>query len=817
MLEPPRWAFAWPVLLVLALLLVGLGYRVWRDRPSRDVNRWFAFQALVLAAWVAGVGAAHSGVLLNFWAPWTFGSAALLPLAFFGFTRTFPSRTPLGGRFFSTIVATISVGLCCASIATPWVVHTFTFTPEARFNRLTGPLYPLYAAFLPSATGALLTIQILRWRKAVGRARLQLQYYIVAVLIVAVGGFTTNLAIPTFTGRSTYSGLGPYFAAAFLALVGHSIIRHRLLDLRIVVSQSLTFTAAVIVSLVPGAAVFALFWPQLGGRLDRSDVVIGTVALSSVALLTPPLRDLAGSLLDRYVYRHRSNVRRVLRQASGELSASLDLSHVTSTLVGAAAEIIHAEGIALYLVTDSGIRLIGSNSSQSVGFGAPPILPAGVLRVAQQRPSALIAADEIERAAGDRSPETELDASLRRNDWALVAPIGAQGSLVGVLVIGRKLSGDQFSCDDLDAISTLANHAGSAVKNAQLYAESALAKDYIGSIVSTIQSGVIAVSPEGRIVLFNAAAEQMIGIPQPEIENRLIEALPQPLCDVLRAALVTPGRRTYPELLVSHDEPGRLAICTTAPLHDHAGKPAGAVAVFSDLTPLRELERQRSRAERLAEFQVLTQALAHEIANPLSPIKTMTRLLEHRGGDKTFVQEFRRIVTRELERIERLVDRLRTVGRPQRILLGRVNLCKAAVSATEVLTAIADERGISLNCDLPAGEVAVIGDTAEYEEVFVNLIKNAIEAIPAGSTQHQVVSIEIKASGGEALVRVEDTGPGFPSEVIDQIFVPFVSTKPRGSGLGLAICASVVQRAGGQIDVANAPQGGVVTLRLPLA
>jgi len=241
------------------------------------------------------------------------------------------------------------------------------------------------------------------------------------------------------------------------------------------------------------------------------------------------------------------------------------------------------------------------------------------------------------------------------------------------------------------------------------------------------------------------------------------------------------------------------------------------VAVFSDLTPLRELERQRSRAERLAEFQVLTQALAHEIANPLSPIKTMTRLLEHRGGDKTFVQEFRRIVTRELERIERLVDRLRTVGRPQRILLGRVNLCKAVVSATEVLTAIADERGISLNCDLPAGEVAVIGDTAEYEEVFVNLIKNAIEAMPSGATQHRMVSIEVKASGGEALVRVEDTGPGFPPEVIDQTFVPFVSAKPRGSGLGLVICASVVQRAGGQIDVANAPKGGIVTLRLPLA
>ena len=253
--------------------------------------------------------------------------------------------------------------------------------------------------------------------------------------------------------------------------------------------------------------------------------------------------------------------------------------------------------------------------------------------------------------------------------------------------------GINFPSEDLDAISTLANHAGSAVKNAQLYAESALAKDYIANIVTTIPSGVIAVSSEGRVVLFNAAAEQMTGILQSQVENARVEALPRPLGDALRTALATPERRTYPHIPVSSDDATRMAICTTAPLHDHAGQPAGAVAVFSDLTPLRELERQRSRAERLAEFQVLTQALAHEIANPLSPIKTMTRLLERRGGDKAFIQEFQRIVTRELDRIERLVTRLRTVGRPQGTILGRVDLCKAVVAATEVLSATAEERG----------------------------------------------------------------------------------------------------------------------------
>src|SRR5687768_10659022 len=99
--------------------------------------------------------------------------------------------------------------------------------------------------------------------------------------------------------------------------------------------------------------------------------------------------------------------------------------------------------------------------------------------------------------------------------------------MIGPLWPRLELKGlwSEFWSEDLDAISTLANHAGSAVKNAQLYAESAVAKGYIANIVSTIPSGVVAVSSGGRIVLFNAAAEQMTGILQAQAENAPIETL----------------------------------------------------------------------------------------------------------------------------------------------------------------------------------------------------------------------------------------------------------------------------------------------------
>jgi hypothetical protein len=129
--RPPRWTFDWLLLLVPAALLVFLGVRVWRDRPAREVNRWFAFQALLLAGWVTGVAAAHSGTALEFWGPWTFANAAMLPFVFVGFAQVFPERTSGLPRWLWRSIGTLSVLLSIACFATPWVVHDWAMTCNA--------------------------------------------------------------------------------------------------------------------------------------------------------------------------------------------------------------------------------------------------------------------------------------------------------------------------------------------------------------------------------------------------------------------------------------------------------------------------------------------------------------------------------------------------------------------------------------------------------------------------------------------------------------------------------------------------------------
>ncbi|MGH7392648.1 MAG: sensor histidine kinase, partial [Candidatus Rokuibacteriota bacterium] len=240
----------------------------------------------------------------------------------------------------------------------------------------------------------------------------------------------------------------------------------------------------------------------------------------------------------------------------------------------------------------------------------------------------------------------------------------------------------------------------------------------------------------------------------------------------------------------------------------------GAVAVFSDLTPVKELEAERRRVERLAYFEILASSIAHEIKNPLVAIKTFAQLIPRRHTDEEFVDEFSRVVTREIGRMERLVERLRTLARPSDRPKQRVDLGGPLGDAVEFLRPVFDEKRIALTVSLGEPPRAVIGDAGELESLFLNLLMNAFEATPPGGT----VAVHLAAGSGQFLVTVADSGPGIPPELVDHVFDPFITTKPRGSGLGLTICAGIAAAHRAKLRAANRPAGGALfTVEFPIA
>jgi two-component system, NtrC family, sensor histidine kinase HydH len=259
-------------------------------------------------------------------------------------------------------------------------------------------------------------------------------------------------------------------------------------------------------------------------------------------------------------------------------------------------------------------------------------------------------------------------------------------------------------------------------------------------------------------------------------------------------------------------------LCTVSPLRDHAGRLAGAVAVFSDLAPFKELDRQRARAENFATLQRFTQMVAHEIGNPLVPIKTLTKLLPTRVGDSAFASDLSRIVSRELERIERLVTRLRRLAPMTEPSYTDVDLHIPIQHALEVVEAEAEGNATRVEVLLASSPVLVVGDSAELEELFLNLLTNALEAVVDQPAQSRSIQISLDVNGDSAVATVRDSGLGISATVINQIFDTCVTTKPRGSGLGLAICKGIAERHQGRLTAANAAKGGAVFMvELPLA
>ncbi|PYN62914.1 MAG: hypothetical protein DMD92_01820 [Candidatus Rokuibacteriota bacterium] len=798
-------------LFMVAVIAFVLGMFVWRSRPGNHVNRSFAAFTLLVALWVLGVASFYTGISLDLWARLTFAAASFLPSTFLAFTRHYPNISRWPTRAWLTVSFLISSLFAIFSLTTRLIVADTAMTLTGPV-RESGILYPAFGFYFLAAWTTALTIFIVKLHRTRGRARLQLHYLTTGFAIGGAGGITTNLLLPLLTGSAEYNWVGPHFALVFVALVAHAIIRHRLMDLRLVVHRGLTLATAVLVSLLPVAVVMTLAWPRLSLYLEPHELALVLGAIAVVSLLIPVTRDVAGRILDRYVYRTQANFRRTVRTASTTLSRVLELNTLLRFLTDTVVISTRSEGVAIYLDERGAFRRAAHDRDPAAGhFATPDAAPLAAVR-ALAATRDLIVTDELMR--DDATVERHaLHDELTRLNWALLLPLISEGTVIGVIALGPKLSGDPFYPQDLDLLMTLANQAGVAVKNARLYAQVVLANEYISNIVATIESGVVAVDATGRIALFNRAAAQLTGLATADVLDRPDEVLPACLTDALRRSLAERRALTLPEAMLSDGTTTHPIICATSPLLDPAGAVLGAVAVFSDLTPLKELEAGRRRAERLAYFEGLASGIAHEIKNPLVAIKTFVQLLPRRTADERFVEEFGRIATREIGRVEQLVERLRTLSRPTDRPARPLDLRSPIVEAIETMRAAFEEKNIEVSVALGATPCVVVGDHAEIEQLFLNLLMNAHEATPPQG----MLRVELAVTGGHAVATVLDTGPGVPSELLERVFEPFFTTKQRGSGLGLAICTAIAQKHDARLRIANRPSGGAVfTVDFPL-
>jgi two-component system sensor histidine kinase HydH len=230
----------------------------------------------------------------------------------------------------------------------------------------------------------------------------------------------------------------------------------------------------------------------------------------------------------------------------------------------------------------------------------------------------------------------------------------------------------------------------------------------------------------------------------------------------------------------------------------------------------REFERRARIAEKLAAVGTLSAGLAHEIRNPLNAASLQLQLLERRvkrlAGDDEKLLEPIQMVQAEIARLSHLVEDFLRFARPADLYLRKFDANAMIRHIIELQRPEAARLGIELRAELPDEILYINGDRDKLQQVVLNVIRNAIEALD--ETGGNIVVSLTWADGGMLLLRVADDGPGIPDDILLRIFEPFFSTKPMGTGLGMAICHSLVHQHGGAIEV-HCEGGTRVDILLP--
>ncbi len=366
-------------------------------------------------------------------------------------------------------------------------------------------------------------------------------------------------------------------------------------------------------------------------------------------------------------------------------------------------------------------------------------------------------------------------------------------------------------------------------------------RSFLETLFNTIEDGVLVTDEKGRVIYFNQAVTRLIGLQPDEDEPHIAKILPEVDWEkIFRADNAGGEHVTRHEFEIHYPRPRFLRLYA-APLDGEAKGSSGVALILHDATEARQKTFEAIESERVQALTLLAASVAHEIGNPLNALHIHLQLMERevkklktgaansksllRSRGKNSVTEndtaetgkkleqYLDVAKGEINRLDYIITQFLGAIRPAPVQLKIASLNDVVEETLKLLGPEIENRGVTVKTKLSRNLTSTPIDATQLQQVLVNLVKNAVQAMTTGGA----LTLQTGETADSIWVSVADTGGGIPQEQINRIFEPFYTTKKKGTGLGLMIVQRIVRAHNGRIELdSHVGRGTTFRIWLPL-
>ncbi len=664
--------------------------------------------------------------------------------------------------------------------------------------------------------------------------------------VLAVAPFTLFCAVPYVLQMNPPQLLwdAGCISLVFLPLTfSWAIVRYRLMDTDLIFKRGVAYTLATGLLLAGYFGAIALIAVVVHNGTPQAmrewGLVISVVAAAAVF---EPLKRRIQSWVDRAFDRHRYDYRQALVDFGRGLSSETDLQALLKSIVERLPRTLLVARVAIFLADDSGrMRMAASHGLPAEIKTAQDALALGFLDfdsskkehshlflenaqqtphlpLQQQRTAALL---DLNYYLPCRVAQAQTDHAQNGN--------GAPSSrTIAVIGLGRTLGGDFLSSEDVELLASLASYIGIALQNASLYAkleekivEFERLKEFNENIVESINVGIFAMDLDDRIESWNAQMEAMYALSRAEVLGQeLGSVFPSEFVEAIEAFRNEPGvHHLYKFPFTTRAGEQRTVNIAIAPLLSRDFVSVGRIALVDDITDRVTLEAQLAQADKLSSIGLLAAGVAHEINTPLAVISSYAQMLAKQLRADGRMGPVLDKITQQSFRAAEIANGLLNFSRTSTTEFRDTDLNQVIRDTLSLLEHQFKTAQIVVDVELAQELPAIHGNPGKLQQVFLNLLLNAKDAMPGGGRLRLATLVN-----GHVEAVVADSGTGIAPEHLKRIYDPFFTTKTtpkpgdrRGTGLGLSVSYGIIQEHAGKIRVESTIGAGTTFhLEFPL-